>query len=229
MSRCRWRVRSLRLREDRSGCCVSRGNPHFATTTHAVFGSVAQEVLKTSRIPVLLVRPGGRQVSDIRRLLVPVDGSPGGSLALQTALEIARTTGASIDVLEIVVPVPALAYAAPFDYSGAAFYDPVWDDDALLAARTYVDAVAERLRGLGATVNAEARIAPDVVRAIGDDAERTSTDLIVMSTHALTGPARALLGSVADAVVRTSHCPVLLLKRADGQETLDDMTVGLCG
>jgi hypothetical protein len=40
-------------------------------------------------------------------------------------------------------------------------------------------------------------------------------DLIVMSTRALTGPARALLGSVADAVVRTSHCPVLLLHRAD--------------
>jgi nucleotide-binding universal stress UspA family protein len=34
-----------------------------------------------------------------------------------------------------------------------------------------------------------------------------------MSMHAVTGPARALLGSVADAVVRTSHCPVLLVKR----------------
>jgi hypothetical protein len=36
-----------------------------------------------------------------------------------------------------------------------------------------------------------------------------------MSTQALTGPARALLGSVADAVVRAAHCPVLLLHRAE--------------
>jgi nucleotide-binding universal stress UspA family protein len=36
-----------------------------------------------------------------------------------------------------------------------------------------------------------------------------------MSTHALTGPARTILGSVADAVVRTSPCPVLLVKRID--------------
>lgn len=173
----------------------------------AVFGSVAEEVFKQSKIPLLLLRPGGRRVSAIRRVLVPVDGSPGGSLALQAALDIARTTGASIGVRQVVVPVPMLAYAAPYDYSGIAFYDPVWDDDALLAARTYVDAVAERLRRLGVTVDAEARIAPDVVRAIVDDAERTSTDLIIMSRHALTGPARALLGSVADAVVRTAHCP----------------------
>jgi hypothetical protein len=38
-------------------------------------------------------------------------------------------------------------------------------------------------------------------------------DLIVMSTHALTGPMRTLLGSVADAVVRGSHRPVLLIRR----------------
>jgi nucleotide-binding universal stress UspA family protein len=177
----------------------------------AVFGSVAEEVLKKSRIPLLLVRPGGRRISNIHRILVPIDGSPGGSVALQMALDLARTTGASVDVLQVVVPVPMLASAAPYD-SGAASYDPVWDDDALLAARTYVDAIAERLRGLGVEVQGDARVAPDVARAINNAAEQASTDVIVMSTHALTGPARALLGSVADAVVRTSNCPVLLVK-----------------
>jgi hypothetical protein len=34
-----------------------------------------------------------------------------------------------------------------------------------------------------------------------------------MSTHALTGPARTLLGSVADAVVRTADRPVLLIRQ----------------
>jgi nucleotide-binding universal stress UspA family protein len=38
-------------------------------------------------------------------------------------------------------------------------------------------------------------------------ADEVDADLIVMSTHALTGPACTLLGSVADAVVRTARQP----------------------
>ena len=54
------------------------------------------------------------------------------------------------------------------------------------------------------------------------DAEADAVDLIVMSTHAYTGPPRALLGSVADAVVRHSACPVLLVHRArPGTPTVD--------
>ncbi|MBV9135079.1 MAG: universal stress protein [Chloroflexi bacterium] len=40
-----------------------------------------------------------------------------------------------------------------------------------------------------------------------------------MSTHALTGPARAVLGSTADAVVRSAPCPVLLVRRAESSTT----------
>ena len=184
----------------------------------AVFGSVAEEVLKKSPVPLVLVRPGGRRISHIRKLLVPVDGSPGGAVALRTAAEVAQATGASIKVLQVVVPIPMQAYAAPYDYGGAAFYDSAWDDDALASARMYVEAVAARLRGLGLSVDAEARMARGVADAIVETAEQTSVDLIVMSTQALTGPARALLGSVADAVVRTSHCPVLLVHRAEARQ-----------
>jgi nucleotide-binding universal stress UspA family protein len=180
----------------------------------AMFGSVAEQVLARTTVPLALVKPGGRRVSHIQKLLVPIDGSPGGALALRTAADIAKTTGASIDVLQVVVPVPMLAYLAPYDYSGAAFYDRAWDDDALLAARTYVDAVAARLNTRGLSAGAEARMAPEIAGAIIEAADRANTDLIIMSTHALTGPARALLGSVADAVVRGSPCPVLLVKRA---------------
>lgn len=186
----------------------------------SVFGSVAEEVLRQTRIPLVLVRPGGRRISHIRKLLVPVDGYPGASVALPTAVNIARATGASIHVLQVAVPIPMLAYMAPYDCSGGAFYDSAWDDDALLAARTYVEAVAARLRGLGLSVDAEARMAPSIADAIDTAADTASADLIVMSTHARTGPARALLGSVADAVMRTAKCPVLLVKRAGSASDL---------
>jgi nucleotide-binding universal stress UspA family protein len=53
-------------------------------------------------------------------------------------------------------------------------------------------------------------------------AEDVGADLIVMSTHALTGPVRTLLGSVADEVVRGAHQPVLLVRQhASGRAPTD--------
>jgi nucleotide-binding universal stress UspA family protein len=59
----------------------------------------------------------------------------------------------------------------------------------------------------------EARMAADIPNSIVQASDDHAADLIVMSTQALTGLQRAILGSVADAVVRTSTCPVLLVHR----------------
>jgi len=190
----------------------------------AVFGSVAEEVLKNADIPLVLVRHGGRCSTAVRKLLVRLDGSPGAAVALRTAVDTARATGASIKVVQVVEPIPIQAFAAPYDAANAPFYDPAWDDDALANARVYVDAVAARLRSLGLSVEVEVRMARGVAATIVDMAEQASADMIVMSTQALTGPARALLGSVADAVVRTAPCPVLLVHRAERPHAAPDST-----
>ena len=82
-----------------------------------------------------------------------------------------------------------------------------------MSAQTYVEGLAARLRSSSLTVETEVCIAPSVADAIADVAEARGIDMIVMSTEALTGAARAVLGSVADAVVRAARCPVLLLRR----------------
>src|SRR5690349_1079564 len=76
----------------------------------AVLGSVAQGVLADGRTPVLLVRPGGHPVSAIRTLLVPLDGSPGGAIALGLALGLARATGAALVLVQVVVRLPPYPY-----------------------------------------------------------------------------------------------------------------------
>jgi nucleotide-binding universal stress UspA family protein len=168
-------------------------------------------VLSRSRVPLVLLRPGGRRVSHLRTLLVPVDSSPGGALALGGAVGLAQTTSATLRLLEVVVPIPAYVYAFPLN--GSAYIDPAWDDEAQTAATTYVDGIVARLRGAGLAADGEVRVRPSVAEAIVATAEERDADLIVMSTQALVGPARALLGSVTDAVVRTAHCPVLVLHR----------------
>jgi nucleotide-binding universal stress UspA family protein len=148
----------------------------------------------------------------VRTVLVPVDGSPGGSIALGTAVGLVTATGATLELIEVVVPIAHYMYA-DFVWGGAAYVDPGWDDEAQASAQAYVNGVANRLRTAGMSVHTAVEFEPFVARAIVSRAESVAADMIVMSTQALTGPARALLGSVADDVVRRAHCPVLLLHR----------------
>jgi len=190
-----------------------------AGISRAVLGSVSEQVLAGSQVPVMLMRPGGRRISRIGKVLVPIDGTPGGTLALGTAVQISRTTGARIKLLQVSVPVPAWAYAGDA-YGGMAYYDPAWDAETTASARTYIDAMVSRLHADNVEVEGEARqdaLIPDAIVAAAEAAE---ADLIVMSTRALTGPARTLLGSTANAVVRLAHCPVLLIHRREESETV---------
>jgi nucleotide-binding universal stress UspA family protein len=179
----------------------------------ALLGSVTQQVLKGSHVPVMVLRAGGRHISHIRKLLVPVDGSPGGAVALGAALRLAQSCGAGLKLLQVAVPISTQVYMT-YEFGGFDSIDPAWDEQAFAAATTYVNGLVKRLQGSKVHVEGQTTLTPDVAATIVDVADKTSADLIVMSTQALTGPARALLGSVSDAVVRHARCPVLLLHRA---------------
>jgi nucleotide-binding universal stress UspA family protein len=199
------------LRTQSDGLVIMRTHGRSGLA-RAVLGSVTERVLKASPVPVVLLRPGGRRVSHLRTLLVPVDGSPGGAVALGTAIALSKSTGAALRLLEVLVPLPTYLYAA-FPMNGSVCVDPSWDDDAATAAEGYVDALTTRLRAAGLDATGEVVIAASVADRIVKTADERDADLIVMSSQALTGAARAFLGSVADAVVRTSRCPVLVIHR----------------
>jgi nucleotide-binding universal stress UspA family protein len=186
----------------------------------AILGSVTEKLIAAGPIPVVLLRPGGRRVSDLRTLLVPLDESPDGALALGVAIGIAQTSVAQLQLLEVVVPIANYVYSAyAMDSIGEGYIDPVWDTEAQTAAQTYIDAVTGRLRERGLRASGEVRMGLSVDETIVATAKEYAADLIVMSTQALTGAARALLGSVADAVVRGADCPVLVVHPAPGQST----------
>lgn len=104
----------------------------------------------------------------------------------------------------MVEPISTWAsVAAPFDLT---YIDPEWEQAALAGAREYVDQLVERLRA-----RCRRCWAGESRRCVDQTALDISANLIVMSTRAHTGPARALLGSVADAVVRQAQPPVLLV------------------
>jgi nucleotide-binding universal stress UspA family protein len=172
----------------------------------AVLGSVAERVVADSPVPVLLLRPGGHRVTRIQRLLVPVDGTPEGALALGLAVPFAKAMGAQVVLLQVV------PRGVGFAGLEGDMIDLVGDDNALAGAGQYVSGLADQLQRAGLV--AEGRAVMGLPSAmIVRTASEMEADLIVMSTHALTGLARAVLGSTADEVVRNARRPVLLVRQ----------------
>jgi nucleotide-binding universal stress UspA family protein len=177
----------------------------------AVLGSVASNVVSRSPIPLVLLRADSRTPTELARLLVPVDGSPGGALALAAAKRLADATCARVTILQVVEPIPSWTLATdPFMLGNV---DPDWEDAALAGAHAYVDQLVERLRARDVSAVGIATVG-QISAVIAQTALDIAADLIVMSTRARTGPARAVLGSVADAVVRQAQPPVLLVPHA---------------
>ena len=172
----------------------------------ALHGSVAQRILAESPVPVLLLRPGGHRATRIQRLLVPVDGTPQAALALELAVPFARAMGAQITILQVV---PLRVQFAALE---GEIIELVRDEDALARAEQYVRGLAAPLQRAGTMVEGRAvigRPSETIVRT----ATEVGADVIVMSTRARTGAARAVLGSTADEVVRHADRPVLLVRQ----------------
>ena len=156
--------------------------------------------------------------------LVPLDGSGAAEAVLPWAVTLARALGLRL----------TLARWALAKRSGGGAPDAARAAE-LTAARHYLTGVALDLKESGVTAETRAepldgKVEDDIVAT----AEALDVALIALATHGHTGPRRWLMGSVADAVVRTTARPVLVV-RADpavnmrAAHTLTRMVVTLDG
>jgi nucleotide-binding universal stress UspA family protein len=143
-----------------------------------------------------------------RNILVPTDFSQHAERALDFAVELAAKLDARVHLLN-VVGLPVMGAEVGFVVT-ASMIDSILRDnqealDKLVAARTGKAAFGPTLLKTG-----------DARNVIDATAKEVGADLIIMGTHGRRGVSRMLLGSVAESVVRTSPCPVLLVR---AQET----------
>lgn len=178
----------------------------------ALLGSVADQVLRAGVVPVLLLHPNQRRTAALRTVLVPVDGTSGAAVALASAVPLARRSGAKLMLVRVTVPLPLWLYEPTLGLNTGPLIDPMWNEDARLAAEAYAESLAARLRHAGIAAEGQG-INGLPGAAIVAAAEAADADLIVMSTHGRSGLMRSLLGSVANEVVRQSRRPVLLVRR----------------
>lgn len=182
-------------------------------------GSIADELIRRAPLPLLLVRPHEealdlldlrRHEQPLQRILIALDGSPLAERALEPALALGQPMQAEYTLIQ-AVDTQVLAYAASLPAIGV--------DDQLMeqqreAAASYLAEQAAQLAERGLKVETVVTYGSPA-SAILKYAQRKRMDLIGLATHGRSGLQRALLGSVADKIVRGATVPVLLCRPGD--------------
>lgn len=178
-----------------------------------LLGSVAEETVRTADRPVLTIHgeDAAKSLESIERIVVPFDFSPDSEAALETAVELARTYRSRIDLVHVISLPIAPDGLAELPVAGATYTD---------LSETLEQALSEHAATVATPETAiEAHVfygspAPEIT----DFATKTGAGLIVLGSHGLSGLRRFLLGSVSERVVRSAHCPVLILRRPDASK-----------
>lgn len=140
-----------------------------------------------------------------RAILVPIDFSQGAEAALDYAVELAGKLDARVHVLNVIgIPalgVPELGVALTSTVIEQLITDNQAGLEKLAAPRRASGRIGEVLLKTG-----------DARDVINHTCKELGADLIVMGTHGRRGLSRALLGSVAESVVRTAPVPVLTVR-----------------
>lgn len=145
-----------------------------------------------------------------RLILVPLDGSTLSEKAVPRAAHLARELGASLHLVRVHIPILAYATAE----AAVAIPDPALDDKVRQSAEQWlIKKAAELKASLKLDVTFELRVGAPAEEVVTVARERHA-DYIVCTTHGHGGWAPQWLGSVADAIVRQSACPVLAMSES---------------
>lgn len=154
-------------------------------------------------------------------VIVPLDGSELAEAALEPAREISEKFGSLLLLVRSIEPISHLIATQPpglLDSPAAAEANIEMLEEVVNAEReeavAYLEAVRGRLSGRVEYVVVEG----DPGAGIADVAEKRNGSLIVMSSHGRGGLGRVIFGSVADAVLRNSHVPVMLIRLEDAEK-----------
>lgn len=142
-------------------------------------------------------------------ILTPLDGSDMSEFAIPYAATVAEALGGSVLVARLVERTRWSAASSGYMMSPGAYTELLELDER--DARTQTQRAVERLSARGVAARSlveDANLPDDLINL----QTREHVSLVVMATHARTGLARVVLGSVADRLVRHGHCPALVLR-----------------
>ncbi|HLF93796.1 MAG TPA: universal stress protein [Planctomycetota bacterium] len=197
----------LRVAREQHVTLIAMATHGRSGLTRVLLGSVTEEVLRASPVPVYVLRPfpsyeiaqAGRP-GDGRpmKILVPLDGSALQRAAVPQALKFAVLFHARVILLRVLGPVLKKATPTPADEEQI--------EEALRALRE----AAFQVSAAGVdclTLLEEGEAAPRILSI----AREHDVDLIAMATHGRRGISRLVFGSVTEKVLREAPVPMLVV------------------
>jgi nucleotide-binding universal stress UspA family protein len=190
---------------------------------HPWLGSVADRVIRSASIPLLLApepeppteptrvgaAPEAPRPAGFRRIMVPLDGSGAAEEVLEHAVALGEAFGASYTLVQ-VEPAPARRHVA-------AGHEPEEPAKPGQAAQRYLDYVAAKLQDRGLTVATRVIVSSRPAEAILQAAAVGGVDLIGLAVHGEGGKQRRMIGSVADKLIRAAPQALLVFRPRGGR------------
>jgi len=175
---------------------------------HLFLGSVAEEIVRRARCPVLTVREQKepQKIEALEHILVPLDFSEHSRNALAYAKNIAAAYAARLHLLHVVE-----GSIHPYFYSlGKSSILDLYPE-VEPRSRQELEKMFREVEGPEVEMELHViagRANSDILKF----AEKKASDLIVIATHGLTGIEHFFIGSTTQKVVRRALCPVFTVK-----------------
>ena len=159
----------------------------------------------------------------LKRILVATDFGEAAGAALQYGRELARMSGARLDVVHVADNVMARGFGA----DGFTVDFSAMQRDLEAAERRQLEALVDLEDGSIVKAKPVLLISSSPAVAIAHYAKESEADLIVMGTHGRNGVTHLLMGSVAERVVRIAPCPVLTVRHPEREFVVPDALVAV--
>jgi len=203
----------IRRARDGHADLIAMGTRGHSGLRRGLLGSVTDEVVRASPVPVLALSPGAAERFGTGHhhpagITVPLDGSELAEAALPHAEALAKALSLELHLLRVVPP----SALAPYTEDGLPMDTTPIIEELEQEAAAYLEGVAQRLAQRGVKSHRQVtRGAPAL--AIADHLRATPDHLVAICTHGRSGVGRLLIGSVADYVIRSAGVPVLVVTR----------------
>jgi nucleotide-binding universal stress UspA family protein len=143
-----------------------------------------------------------------KHILIPTDGTPLSTTAIQNALQLARAVKAKVSVITVTEPFHIFS----MDSAQLADTRSAYETHAREAAQRCLEAAKRQAEALGVECEASQVEHAMPYKAITDTATAKGCDLIAMASHGRRGAAALILGSETTKVLTHSSIPVLVYR-----------------
>jgi nucleotide-binding universal stress UspA family protein len=180
-------------------------------------GSEADALMRSCRLPVVLVRPSGNASTLVpapltqgpAKIVIALDGSALAEEVVEATLDVGSAMDAEYVLLRVVKP-----FGVSEDLASvfAPAMGRVMAEEHAAGALTYLTEIAWWMRDRGLRVETSVIVSERPAEIISSEATRLGASLVAMATHGRSGLPRMLMGSVAGEVLRRATVPLLLYR-----------------